>query len=296
MEISQLRYFLELCRQSSMSKAAAVLNISPQGISIAIRRLEKELGVELFFRSSSGLIITEVGEAVRKEAEAVINHVNKISDLCSIRASGKTDIPIVVTTGRFSKLPTALQKLLVTPPEEFSISLGNHYSSTCMELVANGDATFGLVYGECDRKKLNVTTLEIVQQVFVVNKKHPFAGKGEISIHELDNMPLVMPGPKTIPGKMIEKMFQENGMTLNIALQTLIPRQPVILASENENVVARAVTSDILESDLEHISVLKLKEYDFTVPFSLISKKDRKLSGHEQLFRHLILDCYKNKE
>lgn len=293
MEISQLRYFLELCRQCSMSKAAVALNISPQGISISIRRLEKELGVELFFRSSSGLILTEAGEAVRKEAEAVINHVDKISNLCTVRASGKINIPIVITTGRFSKLPTALQKLLVTPPEDFSISLGNHYSFTCMELVANGDALFGLVYGECDRKKLNVTTLETVQQVFVVNKMHPLAGKGEISIRELDNVPLVMPGPKTVPGKMIDKMFRENDLTLNIALQTLIPRQPVILASENENLVARAVTSDILESDLKHISVLKLKEYDFTVPFSLISKKDRKLDGHEQLFRHLILDCYK---
>ncbi len=293
MEISQLRYFLELCRQCSMSKAAAVLNISPQGISISIRRLEKELGVELFFRSSSGLIITEIGEVVRKEAEAVINHVDKISNLCTIRASGKIDIPVVMTTGRFSKLPTALQRLLVTPPGDFSVSFGSHYSLTCMELVANGDALFGLVYGDCDRKKLDVTELEIVQQIFVVNKKHPLAGKKEISIRELDNMPLVMPGPKTVPGKMIEKMFKENDLTLNIALQTVVPRQPVILALENENLVARAVTSDILEGDLEHISVLRLKEYDFTVPFSLITKKDRKLDGHEQLFKHLILDCYK---
>ena len=45
MEVSQLRYFLELSRVGSMSKAAETLNISPQGISIAIRRLEKELGV-----------------------------------------------------------------------------------------------------------------------------------------------------------------------------------------------------------------------------------------------------------
>ena len=44
MEVSQLRYFLELSRVGSMSKAAETLNISPQGISIAIRRLEKELG------------------------------------------------------------------------------------------------------------------------------------------------------------------------------------------------------------------------------------------------------------
>ena len=88
MEISQLRYFLELSKLGSMTKAAEALNISPQGISIAIRRMEKELGVELFFRSSRGLILTEIGEAVKREAEAVIKHLDRINDLCISRASG----------------------------------------------------------------------------------------------------------------------------------------------------------------------------------------------------------------
>ena len=81
--------------------------------------------------------------------------------------------------------------------------------------------------------------------------------------------------------------------TLNIAYQSLIPRQPISLVLANEKLIARSLLSDITDADLEHISILKLKEYDFTIPFSLISKKDRKLTAHEQLFRHLILDCYR---
>ena len=293
MEVSQLRYFLELSRVGSMSKAAETLNISPQGISIAIRRLEKELGVELFFRSSKGLVLTETGEAVKKEAEAVIKHLDRINALCTTIARGKIDISLVITSGRFGKLPSSLQNLLTTPPDEFHVSVGNHYSVSCKDMVFNGEALFGLVYGECDPDKFQVNLLEKVEQVFIVNKKHPFAGLGEISIRALDNMPLVMPGPKTVPGKLIVDMFKENDLTLNIAYQSLIPRQPISLVLANEKLIARSLLSDITDADLEQISILKLKEYDFTIPFSLISKKDRKLNVHEQLFRHLILDCYR---
>lgn len=293
MEISQLRYFLELCKMGSMSKAAASLNISPQGISISIRRMEEELGVELFYRGSKGLVLTETGEAVRREAEAVIKHMDRINDLCTIKANGRINIPVVITSGRFGKLPPSLQSLLTTPPEDFCVSVDNHYSVSCKDLVFNEEALFGLVYGACDTAKFNVNLLEKVEQVFIVNINHPLAGRGEISIRELNNMPLVMPGPKTVPGKAIVDMFKENGLMLNIAYQSLIPRQPISLVQANEKLVARSLVSDITEADLDSISVLKLKEYDFTIPFSLITKKGRKLSAHEQLFRHLILDCYR---
>lgn len=293
MEISQLRYFLELCRLGSMSKAAASLNISTQGISVAIRRLESELGVELFFRGSKGVILTETGKSVRNEAESIIRHLDRINEVCTARVSGKIDISVVITTGRFGKLPPSLQTLLTTPPEDFCVNVGNHYSTSCVDMVYNNEALFGLVYGECDSAMFKTNLLEKVEQVFIVNNRHPLAGAGEISIRELDNLPMVMPGPKTIPGKAIVEMFKENDLTMNIALQTLIPRQPIALVQANEKLVARSLLTDITDEDLKQISVLKLKEYDFTIPFSLITKRERKLTAHEQLFRHLILDCYR---
>lgn len=293
MELSQLCYFLELCKFGSMSKAAESLNISPQGLSAAIRRLESELGVELFFRSSKGMVLTETGKSVKKEAESIIRHQARINEICDAKVRDKVDISVAITTGRFGKLPVSLQTLLITPPEDFRISVENHYSTSCMDSVYNEESLFGLVYGECDSNKFKINLLEREEQVFIVNKKHPLAGADEISIRELDNLPMVIPGPKTIPGKNIVDMFAENGLTLNIALQSLIPRQPVALVSTNEKLVARSLLTDITDEDLEQISILKLKEYDFTMPFSLICKRDRRLTAYEQLFRHLILDCYR---
>lgn len=66
-----------------MSKASEKLHLSPQGLSLAIRRMEDELGCDLFYRKSSGLILTEIGQQFKTEAEAALRHVDNIYSLCS---------------------------------------------------------------------------------------------------------------------------------------------------------------------------------------------------------------------
>lgn len=296
MDINQLRYFLEICSSGSMSKAAAALNISPQGISASIRRLEDELAADLFYRGANGLSLTELGKSVKSEAQIIVQHVDRIYELSNLEATGKTNITIAMTRGRFIKLPASLQNLLLTPPDEFSVNIINDYSTICTEMVLNDQAVFGMVYGNCSQQKFNVTLLEDVQQVFVVSKRHPLAGKSSVSIHELDNMPMLMPGLKTKPGMAIAEMFSKNNVRLNTAAyDVLVPHQAIDIAAANENLVARTLLSDVTEADLEKISVLTLEDCDFTMPFSLIYRKDRKLSVHEQLFKHLILDCCRGR-
>ena len=293
MDINQLRYFIEICKLGSMSKAANTLNISPQGISAAIRRLEDELMADLFIRSANGLELTESGKGVYAEVLAVIEHVDKIYTLGKLEAMGKASITVAITIGRFMKLPASLQKLLLTPPDEFSVSLVNEYSSTCMNMVLNDEAVFGMVYGVCSEKRFNVTELENVQQVFIVNKHHPLAKKGSIYVRDLDNVPMLMPEKRTVPGKAIVDLFAKNNIKLNLAYVCMVPHQAIDIVTKNENLVARTLRTDIREEDLENICVLDLLDYDFTMPFSLITKKGRKLSVHEQLFKHLMLDCYR---
>ena len=59
--------------------------------------------------------------------------------------------------------------------------------------------------------------------------------------------------------------------------------------------MARSLADDITEKDLENVKVLKLLNEDFIMPFNLITKKGRKLTVHEQLFKHMIIDCYRKQ-
>lgn len=293
MDINQLRYFVEICKQGNMSKAAAALFISPQGISAAIRRLEDELGADLFYRTNNGLELTRLGKAVKLEADGIIAHIDRIYELSSLESSGKAGITVAISTGRFMKMPVALQKMLLTPPDEFSVTISNNYSTVCMDMVLKEEATFGFVYGQCNTHKFNVTKIEDVRQVFVVSKKNPLAEMESIKLKDLDGKPLLMPDLNTIPGMQIANAFAEQDLTLNLAYVCMTPHQAIDIAAKNDAIIARTLYTDLMEEDYSKVSVLKIDDFELLTPFSLITKKGKKLSVHEQLFEHLMLDCFR---
>src|SRR5438876_12366732 len=72
MNIQQLQYFLATARHGSFSAAAEALHLAQPSLSEQVRRLEAELGVDLFTRVGRGLVLTEAGRSLQPEAERVL--------------------------------------------------------------------------------------------------------------------------------------------------------------------------------------------------------------------------------
>lgn len=80
MEIRVLRYFLEIARAGSMSRAAETLHVSQPTLSKQMKDLEGELGRKLFRRGSTSLSLTDEGMLLRKRAEDILDMVDKTAD------------------------------------------------------------------------------------------------------------------------------------------------------------------------------------------------------------------------
>ena len=65
MEFHQIRYFLAACNQMSFTRAAEACSVSQPALTVAIRKLEEELGGPLFYREGRSLSLTELGRAMR---------------------------------------------------------------------------------------------------------------------------------------------------------------------------------------------------------------------------------------
>ena len=61
MRLEQLRYLVEISQCNSMSTASEKLHLTPQALSISIKNLEEELGIELVKRTNRGTSLTEKG-------------------------------------------------------------------------------------------------------------------------------------------------------------------------------------------------------------------------------------------
>jgi hypothetical protein len=65
METNQVRYFLALCEEQNFTRAAKRCGVSQPSVSNAIRRLEEELGGDLFHRTKNGAKLSPRGAAIR---------------------------------------------------------------------------------------------------------------------------------------------------------------------------------------------------------------------------------------
>ena len=291
MDTNKMRYYVEVCNSGSMSKAAEKLHMSQQGLSIAIRRLETELGCDLFYRKANGLVLTEVGKLFRDEAEEILRHMDKIYEICSSSA-GKTRMRVAITNSLIVRLPMELQQLLINGSDEFDVKIIENYSNNCAKMVSDNEAVFGIIYGDCDTSKFEVITLDMVKQVFIVNRAHPLAQRDEISLQELDELPMALPDEFSRPRLEINKMFEKAGVKLNVTYVCNRPRQTIDIVSNNPKLVARTIADEVTDQDLKKIKVLYLKDDPFLLPVRLIYKKDRHLNIHEKFFKQLIIGAY----
>ena len=103
MEIRTIRYFLALCREGSISRAASFLHLSQPTLSRQLGELEDELGVLLFKRGKNGIELTEEGLLFRKRCEEISALVEKTEN--DIKGENQGD-PSTSGPGKPSPFPS----------------------------------------------------------------------------------------------------------------------------------------------------------------------------------------------
>ncbi|MGI6246251.1 MAG: LysR substrate-binding domain-containing protein [Pseudochelatococcus sp.] len=75
MDIRQLRYFVAIAEQGSFSRAASLLRIAQPALSMHVRNMETDLGTSLLFRSPRGVVPTEAGEILLRNARIILDQL-----------------------------------------------------------------------------------------------------------------------------------------------------------------------------------------------------------------------------
>ncbi|HUG58966.1 MAG TPA: LysR family transcriptional regulator, partial [Candidimonas sp.] len=106
MELRQLRYFVRVVELGSMGRAAQDLGVVTSALSQQISRLESELSTRLLQRTSTGVVPTAAGLALRQEAELVLRHAaNAVQAAKAARLAGHVSIGMAPTTSSVLGVP-----------------------------------------------------------------------------------------------------------------------------------------------------------------------------------------------
>src|ERR687893_790847 len=119
MDLRQLRYFIAVAEERSVTRAATRLHLTQPPLSAQLARLEHELGVELFVRHRRGVDLTEAGRHLVEHARRVLADVDAAAE--SVRRtgqgrSGRLTLAFVPATA-WSVLPPLLRRFHTALPE-----------------------------------------------------------------------------------------------------------------------------------------------------------------------------------
>ena len=112
MELRQLRYFVAIVEEGSLSRAATRLHVSQPPLSTQLKALEDEIGTELLMRSNRGVTPTAAGAAFYEEARAVLARLDQARGLALQAQSGEVGVLSIgfVSIADYSILPPTLKR------------------------------------------------------------------------------------------------------------------------------------------------------------------------------------------
>lgn len=139
MTLTELRYIIAVARECHFGKAATVCNVSQPTLSVAIKKLEGELGVAIFERGSSEISISPIGERIIEQAQQTLeaaDNVKQIARQGKKQLSGPLRIGAIHTIGPY--LFPELIPLLRKAAPEMPLVVEENYTSVLTEKLKTG--------------------------------------------------------------------------------------------------------------------------------------------------------------
>lgn len=221
MTIIQVKYFLEVCKWSSISKASGMLHVSQPTVSVSIHNLEKETGLNLFKREGKQLLLTEEGELVRSKLGLLLesfDHVNEeIRDISKNKNYIKLAIPLQIGVGL---LPKILGEFKCQHPE-IQLDIVESGGIDSLQMIEEGTLDLAVTnYDDHFSNDLQYMKLKENEICFCISKSNPMAFKKEISLKEASAVPLVMLNGGFFINRVIHAAWQNQRLSPHVILNT----------------------------------------------------------------------------
>ena len=222
MDTSSLHAFLAVADTGSFTGAAEKLFLTQPAISKRIAQLEEQLGARLFDRIGRQIHLTEAGLALLPRARSVVRELEDMSRSIS-GLSGEVSGTLRIGTSHhigLHRLPPVLRQFSREYPQ---VQLDIHFidSEEAWEGVLHGDLELGVVtLPPVADERVYSEPIWDDPLVFMAAPEHPLASKNNVSLKMLTEFPALLPSPVTFTRRIVESLFRDKELTLNISMST----------------------------------------------------------------------------
>ena len=214
MSLRQFEYALAVAEQGSVTAAAELLRVAQPSVSQQIRGLERELGVELFARTPTGLVPTVLGRAFLREAEVAVNAARRAR--ATARAGAEElvgDVVIAVQMGFGTRqLPDALGALRRQFPR-LEVTVFEEPSSAELERLCRRGVLNLALMAACEQSPADAHHLGDEEFVVVLGAGHPLLAADRVELRDLEGETWVRFDRDSALEAVLLNVLRENDLT-----------------------------------------------------------------------------------
>lgn len=206
MELRQLKYFVTVAEELNFRRAAQRLFMEQPPLSRQIRKLENELDVELFHRSTRGVTLTPAGQAFLDEARLTLAQAER-----AVKAAQKATQHKKLTVGfsicAFDRvLPEIIQAYRQQSPDVV-VTLQEMSTETQIQALLNDEIDIGFVHAPVSHCALQTVTLLSEPLVVALPPNHPLTHQKQIDLQLLANESFIV-FPESVKPELHTQIMQ----------------------------------------------------------------------------------------
>ena len=256
MEIRQLRHFIAIAEEGSLSAAAARLGVAQPSLSQLVKTMEARIGVDLVVRSPHGATLTTAGQLLHDRARQIVALVDKTRE--EVRVAG-TDAVGTVSFG----LPSSVSMVLSVPLAEtvrvllpkVSLKVVEAMSGFIKDWLNAGEIDLAILY-DIDAKSKFQSQLLLSEDlhVFAAPDNWPFRTPAgvPVALADLIGLDMILPSQDHGLRAMIDRYCRSNGVALNVVIEmdALAQIKTLVARGSGYCILAPAAAHDMLASGL----------------------------------------------
>ncbi len=224
-EIRPLHYFITVANELSFTRAAEKLHIAQPAISMSIKKLEHDLGVQLFHRHDRKISLTDEGHVLYEHGKRLLQQADEtelaMKELSGLSA-GEVRVGIPSMLGSYYFPPILMAFRHRYPNLTLQVIEGGTWK--LQQMLENGDIDLSVIVAEMPSDSLETRALLKEQMLVTVPQDHPFVALDSIPPELFFKEELVMFKEGYFHRRVIDRLAQQQGIKPNFGFETnLIP-------------------------------------------------------------------------
>jgi len=213
LNLYELNIFIHAAETENFSEAARRLRLTQPAISLNIKSLERQLGIDLFQNVGRNVVLTDAGRSLLPMAHELVTLASQIEEsVCALRGQvvGQLNIGCAATAGRYI-LPTIIGRFRQLYPE-VRISVTNADAQSLPQRLLDGRIHLGLTCVAEKHPDMEYHELMNDELVLIVSPQHPWAKTGGVSLRDLTTQELILRQPGAGSRQILLEALSKQGI------------------------------------------------------------------------------------